>query len=205
LKNHIIITNDYDSVKMELIAEFGSANLRFIERDEILLDDAKAAVKEAYISENSTKIIVLKGDKFGIEAQNSLLLILEESPKNVGFILVGPGKNIFLPTICSRLFVKNRLKPLARAKTGLNYKKLGLKEIYAFLEEKIALERVGKFDKTELKAMISAIFKEALENGIKFSEKELTYINEMMVLADLNAKTHTVLTPLLLMLRDKSA
>ena len=50
MNNQIILTNDYECVKSELIAEFGANNLRFIERDEILLDDAKEAMREAYIA-----------------------------------------------------------------------------------------------------------------------------------------------------------
>ena len=130
MNNQIILTNDYECVKSELIAEFGANNLRFIERDEILLDDAKEAVREAYIAEKNLKIIVLKGDKFGIEAQNSLLLILEESPKNIAFILVAPAKNIFLPTICSRMFIKTKFNKAAPIQINLNFTRLTLMEIF---------------------------------------------------------------------------
>ncbi|MGP1527475.1 MAG: DNA polymerase III subunit delta' [Campylobacter sp.] len=204
MNNQIILTNDYERVKFELIDEFGANNLRFIERDEILLDDAKEAVREAYIAEKQLKIIVLKGDKFGIEAQNSLLLILEESPKNIAFILVAPAKNIFLPTICSRMFIKTKFNKIAPMQTNLNFTRLTLMEIMQFLDEKIAAERIGEFGKTELKSTISVIFRQSLAQGVKFSEKELELIKKLAVLADLNAKAHSVLTPLLLMIERKN-
>lgn len=204
MNNQIILTNDYDTVKSYLISEYGANNLRFFENNEILLKDAKAAIEEAYIAESELKVIVLKGDKFRIEAQNALLLILEESPKNIAFILVAPSKNVFLDTICSRLFIKTHFKPQNVELTGINFTKLTLEKIDEILTQKISLERVGQFGKTELKALISAIFKECLAQGLEFSQKELNHINHLMVLADLNAKAHAVLTPLLLMIKEKA-
>ena len=203
MKNHIILTNDYESVKSKLIATHGINNLRFFENDEILLDDTRAAINEAYIAENQTKIIVLKGNKYGIEAQNSLLLILEESPKNIVFILVAPSKNVFLPTICSRLFINSNFISKKLEPTGINFTKLNLEKIDEILNEKINLERIDKFNKTDLKAFISSIFKESISYGIIFNQKELDYIKHLMVLAVLNAKRHSVLTPLLLLILDK--
>ncbi|CZE47658.1 DNA polymerase III subunit delta' [Campylobacter geochelonis] len=199
----IILTNDYEALKDELVLECGINSVKFFQNSDILLDDAKAAAKEAYIAENSLKTIVLIGNKFGIEAQNSLLLLLEEPPKNIRFILISSSKNSFLPTIRSRLLVENRLKPRAQEPSGLDLKKLDLKAIDKFIDEKMALEKSGEFGKNELKNMISSIFKEALESGIKFDKNELEHIKKLMILASLNAKARVVLTPLLLMIGEK--
>ena len=44
---------------------------------------SQKAIKEAYISAHNTKYILLCGDSFRVEAQNSLLKLLEEPPKNI--------------------------------------------------------------------------------------------------------------------------
>ena len=90
--SQIILTNDYESLKENLINEFGIKNLRFFENDDFKVEDAKAVISEAYIAENSTKFIVIKAEKFGDEAQNSLLKILEEPPRNMVFFIVASSK-----------------------------------------------------------------------------------------------------------------
>ena len=97
--NKIIICRDFELIKSNLINKFGRNNLRIFEKNEILLEDTNAAKDEAYIAEKEQKIIVLIGHKFRTEAQNSLLLILENTPKNIQFILISNSKNVFLPTI----------------------------------------------------------------------------------------------------------
>lgn len=201
--SQIILTNDYESLKENLIAEFGIKNLRFFENDDFKVEDAKAVINEAYIAENSEKFIVIKAEKFGDEAQNSLLKILEEPPRNMIFFIVASSKNLLLPTIRSRLMTQNFLKAKKRENLGIEWGKLDLKTLSQFLDSKIALERTGEFDKFRLKELICEITKECLEQGIKFSQDELGYINKLVVLCELNAKSHAVLLPLLLMITEK--
>ena len=201
--SQIILTNDYANLKEKLINEFGIKNLRFFENDDFKVEDAKAVINEAYIAESSEKFIVIKAEKFGIESQNSLLKILEEPPRNVIFIIVANSKNLLLPTIRSRLMSVNLLEKKEIAKTGINWQKLNLKQSMEILESKIALERTGEFDKFRLKELICEIVKECFEQGVKFNEFELSYINKLVVLCELNAKTHSVLLPLLLMISEK--
>ena len=201
--SQIILTNDYANLKENLIGEFGIKNLRFFENDDFKVEDAKAVISEAYIAENSQKFIVIKAEKFGDEAQNSLLKILEEPPRNMVFFIVANSKNLLLPTIRSRLMSTNLLAKKEVPKTGINWLKLNLKQSVEFVDSKIALERTGEFDKFRLKELICQITKECLEQGVKFSEFELSYINKLVVLCELNAKSHAVLLPLLLMISGK--
>ena len=201
--SQIILTNDYESLKENLISEFGVKNLRFFENDDFKVEDAKAVISEAYIAENSTKFIVIKAEKFGDEAQNSLLKILEEPPRNMVFFIVASSKNLLLPTIRSRLMSQNLLEKKEQTRTGTNWQKLDLKTLSEFVDSKIALERTGEFDKFRLKELICVITKECLAQGVKFSEFELSYINKLVVLCELNAKSHAVLLPLLLMISEK--
>ncbi len=101
----ILITSDFESVKEQMIKDFGEKNLRFIPKIpavEFLMDDARAVEKESYIAENSEKIIVIMANAFRGEAQNFLLKLFEEPPKNVKFLIVCPSKNLLLATVRSR-------------------------------------------------------------------------------------------------------
>ena len=199
--NRIILSNDFAKTKAEILTTY--KNTRVFENSEILLEDAHAAVKEAYIAESSLKSIVLIGHKFRVEAQNALLLVLEDSPKNIEFILVSGSKTVFLPTIRSRLAIISELKSREISRVDLNFAKLGLEHIDTFLSQKIELEKKGELDKEELLNLIHAIVKQSVENGVKFSMSELEYINKLFVLVSLNTKVKGVLTPLLLLIGGK--
>lgn len=201
--NEIILSSDFELTKRHLVDEYGINNLRFFEKSEILLEDATKAKQEAYIAEVSEKIVVLIGYKFRVEAQNSLLLILENTPKNIKFILVSDSKNSFLPTIRSRMIIKNSLEKVVLPKISLNLRNLSLKELNIFIDEKVNLEKKGEFDKIALKNTFQAIIKESFISGVKFSEQELEYINKLMILINLNTKSRAILTPLLLIISEK--
>ena len=87
IKSHILISTDIekevDNFKNKL---YPFRIVEFIE-EKFKLEHAKAVVAEAYISESQTKYIILGSQSFGIEAQNSLLKLLEEPPKNIEFII----------------------------------------------------------------------------------------------------------------------
>lgn len=200
LKSRIIITNDYESLKDELIAKLGINNLRFFEKESFLLDDAKEALSEAYIAESRAKFIILRALSFGNEAQNALLTTIEEPPANIYFILSAPYKNCFLPTIISRLSLSVQNKVVESVPTGIDFKKFDLKQAYEKMSELESLEKNGEFGKNELKSFISKCLKEALQSGINLNEKELENIKKLMVLADLNTKINGILPTLFLML-----
>ncbi|MDV2489518.1 MULTISPECIES: DNA polymerase III subunit delta' [Campylobacter] len=199
----IIISSDFSSVKDELIRDIKPNFLRIFEYDNFLVDDAKEIINEAYIAEIEEKVIVIMAFKFGIEPQNALLKILEEPPKNSIFILVAPSKNSLLPTIRSRLMIENRKLNLQRAATGLNLKKLELKDIYNFIEQSISLEKVDKLNKTSLLNLVKSIVCEAIDSGASFSVEDYRYFYKIYRLVDLNAKSIQVLTPLLLLIMQR--
>ena len=102
----ILIVNDIESTVNELINKYPLHSTRIIkneEKDEFQLAQATQAIKEAYISSNETKYIFLCGSTFRKEAQNSLLKVLEEPPRNVVFIIITNSKTSMLPTIYSRI------------------------------------------------------------------------------------------------------
>ena len=196
--NKIVITSDFENLKAKLEAEFGVNNLRFFISDDFLLENAKEVIAEAYIAEKDEKILVIR-----TEAQNALLKIIEEPPRNIKFIIVTQSKNLLLPTIRSRMLIENKLTKKPKMSVELNLKSLSLKELTSFIDQKIAEEQAQKFGKNELKELVGAIVTKAVDSGYKFSGDEMEYFFSLIKLADLNAKSHAVLTPLLLTIFEK--
>ncbi|EAH4457842.1 DNA polymerase III subunit delta' [Campylobacter coli] len=190
----IIITDDFDGIRAELLKQFHSNSLRFIPKEvasEFLIDDAKAVEKESYIAETSEKIIVLMANSFRIEAQNFLLKLLEEPPKNIKFLIVVPSKNLLLPTIKSRLICEKRNKIKAKNTLNLELNKMDLKTLFEFLQENENLDKAELMEKIALIAEESVKFKD-------FNADELEFFYESYELAKLNSKSSLILATLLL-------
>lgn len=203
MQNKIIVSSDFEAIKNEILSIYDNNYIRLFELDELLVEDAKDIIKECYIAEIKEKLIVIMAKGYRIEAQNALLKVLEEPPRNIFFCIVTTSKNSLLPTVRSRLVIENKLEIIQRNKTGLNLKTLKLNEIIEFIDEKSALERSDKLSKTEFLKLVDDIIYEALVQGIKFSSSELEYFCKLSTLIMLNAKPHTILTPLLLMIYQK--
>lgn len=203
MRSKIIISEDFERIKTELKYECDPNYLRFFEYDSALAENAREIVAEAYIAEKYEKVIAIFARKFGLEWQNALLKILEEPPRNIVFIIVSPAKNLLIPTIRSRLVLENRLTPPKRVNSGLNLRNLDLKMAYKFVEEKISLEKQGKFAKFELLGILKSIVCDALDCGVKLSGDDLQYCSKLYSLAELNAKSAQILTPLLLLIIER--
>ena len=135
MRSKIVITSDFEALKEEILGLYGVNSVRFFLAEDFLLENAKEVAAEAYIAESEPKLLVLGAKNFRVEAQNSLLKIIEEPPKNIFFIIACESKNMLLPTVRSRLVTENRLEKKQREKTGLDYKRLELKEICAFIDD----------------------------------------------------------------------
>ena len=150
----ILIVNDIETTINELIPKYPLHSTRIIkneEKEEFQIAQATQAIKEAYIASNEKKYIFLCGTTFRKEAQNSLLKILEEPPRNVVFIIITNSKTSLLPTIYSRLPYKYLKKSLIKPESTLNLNKLDLKDIYNFLKEN------QKISKQEAKDIVESI------------------------------------------------
>ncbi|MBZ7963860.1 DNA polymerase III subunit delta' [Campylobacter sp. 2457A] len=190
----ILISEDFERIKEEMIEKYGYNCLRFIPKtpaNDFLLDDARLVEKESYIAEVDEKIIVLMAHNFRIEAQNFLLKLLEEPPKNIKFLIVVPSKNLLLPTIKSRLICEKRDVKKTKNHLNLDLDKMDLKIMFEFLQENENL------DKNELMEKITLLAEQMVK--IKdFNAQELEFFYEAYELAKLNAKSSLILTTLLL-------
>ena len=146
------------------------------EKDEFQIAQATQAIKEAYIASNDKKYIFLCGSTFRKEAQNSLLKVLEEPPRNVIFIIITNSKTSILPTIYSRIPYKNLRKSVLKTESSLNLEKLDLKDIYTFLKDN------QKISKQEAKEVVESILLKVNSQKIKLSQKELDFFSKSIKL-----------------------
>jgi len=196
----ILIVNDIEATLAELLPNYPIHSTRIIkneEKEEFLLIQATLAIKEAYIASSEKKYIFLCGSTFRKEAQNSLLKILEEPPKNVVFIIITNSKSSLLPTIYSRLPYKYLKKSVLKNESLLDLNKLDLKDIYNFLKDN------QKISKNEAKDIVESILIKVNRQKIKLSHKELDFFSKSIKLLELNSRPINVLTTLLLSLANQ--
>ena len=196
--NTIIIGDDFQKIKDEILLNLDSKLIKIFEKEEFLLEDAKSVTKEAYIKEEKNKYIIILAKSFNVYAQNSLLKILEESPKNTIFIIVSNSKSNFLPTIRSRLPILNLKQSKKERILEINLLKMSLKDIFEFVK---AHQRVSK---SELKELLQDIFYEAVHKySMKFDEKELEVFENALRLAELNTRAPFLLNLVLATIIDR--
>ncbi len=198
----IFIVNDIETSLLELLPTLPKHSTRVIQneeegKNEFLLIHSQKAIKEAYIATSSTKYIVLCGNSFRIEAQNSLLKVLEEPPRNIIFLILTISKSSILPTIFSRVQVRYKKTKKSIEPINLNLKKLELKEVYSFLKTH---QRISK---NETKVVIKSILYTINQQRIKLSQKELHSFSTAYKLLELNSRPINVLTTLLLNIMTK--
>ncbi|OCL82826.1 MULTISPECIES: DNA polymerase III subunit delta' [Arcobacteraceae] len=199
-RSSILVVNSIDTALDEILKFYPSHYTRVIknsEKSEFQILDAQNALKEAYIATNETKYIFLCGSTFRIEAQNSLLKVLEEPPLNIVFILLVESKSSILPTIHSRLLYKNLKTTHIENNLDLNIKHLDLKTLYNFIKEN---QRISKEDAIKL---VSKILLKANEDKVSLGKKELDNFNKSISLLELNSRPINVLTHLLLSILEK--
>ncbi len=196
----ILIVSDIDETLNKLLSFYNKHQIRIIrnsEKDDFLLAQANQAIKEAYISSNEIKYIFLCGKTFRNEAQNSLLKVLEEPPKNIVFIIITNSKSTILPTIFSRLphiFIKSTK---VQKELNLDIVNLDLKDLYTFLKDN------QRITKNEAKEFIELALYKLNSKKIKLSQKELDIFSKSIRLLELNSRPINVLTTFLLTLFNR--
>jgi DNA polymerase III subunit delta' len=200
--NIIFVCNNIDEFLETLLPTLPKHFVRIIRnedsaKDEFLIAHAQLAIKEAYLASNETKYILLCGTSFRKEAQNSLLKILEESPKNIIFIMVTTSKTSLLPTIMSRMSYKYLKTKKTLPDFELDLKKITIKDIYDFLKQN---QRISK---VETKILIESIFNKATKEKIRFTEKELDTFSNASKLVELNSRPVNILSVILLTILHK--
>ncbi len=162
------------------------------------IQQAKEVITEANISTQTTRYIVLIADKYEIQAQNSLLKILEEPPKNIVFVIVTNLKTALIPTVLSRLQVvyDKTSQPTQRTKTNIH--RMDISQIYNLLQTN------KRATKEEVKSIITdSLF----EQKTQVAEKILHIYESSIKLLELNSRPINILSRfcLALFMEKKSA
>ena len=191
--SQIILSNEFESLFEKLKIQLQPNRIVGFLEDNFKLEHAKAVVNEAYISESIVKYIVLAGNSFTTEAQNSLLKVLEEPPKNIEFIIISPTKSNLLPTIRSRLPITKGQKHSHTIKCDLNLARLDYHEVFLFLKQN------AKVKKNEAKELVQSLYFRATEiDRLILNKTQLENFDKAYRLLELNSRPQSVLAMLVM-------
>ncbi|MGZ5208421.1 MAG: DNA polymerase III subunit delta' [Sulfuricurvum sp.] len=189
----ILITEHFEERSLEIMQELlPLRSVRFVCED-FKIEDAKEVIAEAYKSEEKPKTLILGAKSFTIPAQNALLKILEEPPRNIVFVLMAPNKSTFLPTVRSRLSLS--VESIQKERTALNIQllSLDLKDLFSFVKEH---ERLKKH---EAKEIIEALLYQAGSiEKMPLTSVQLEGFDKAFRLIELNARMQSVLVMVLM-------
>lgn len=193
LKSHILIVDELEEEILRLESELSPFRcVKFVE-DSFKIEHAKLVTNEAYISESQTKYIIISAIEFTDVAQNALLKLLEEPPKNIEFIILSPTKSNLLPTVRSRLPILKSKKNNQHIELNLNLARLDYKEVFTFLKENTRVK------KQDAKALVEAIFYRAtVVDMLVLSSSQLDNFKRAYRLIELNARAQSVFAMLLM-------
>ncbi|MBU1667282.1 DNA polymerase III subunit delta' [bacterium] len=205
LASGIIITHQPDSVMIELEQLRTTELFTLIKSQddkgtpkEFLVEHAQEAIAKAYIASESLNYIILIAPRFSAVAQNRLLKILEEPPKNKAFILITESKSALLDTIQSRLPV-TVLSDAAEAKPfSLDMTNLNLAKVYEFVQEHQRISAV------ECKDLVEKISLNAMKSQkYNLDESTLKVFSDSIKALEVGSPTTFILNTLLLKLLAK--
>jgi len=193
------IEEEFERLKEELKP---SRVVGFIQVDEeFKLEHAKAVVAESYISESQTKYIIFGANTFRKEAQNSLLKVLEEPPRNIEFIIITSSKSNLLPTVRSRLPIKKGKNDKKIIDIELNLARIDYGVVFTFLKEN------SRIKKNEAKDLVEALYHRAtVIDMLILTEEQLNNFDRAYRLLELNSRPQSVLAQILMsFVGDKNA
>lgn len=201
IKGHILISTEIETEFERLSSELKPNRVvGFIEED-FKIEHAKAVVEEAYISESQTKYIIIGSSSFTNVAQNSLLKVFEEPPRNIEFIIISPTKSNILPTVRSRLPILKGKSLHSVKEIDLNLARIDYSEVFSFLKEN------ARIKKSEAKELVEALYHRAtVIDMLILSEIQLENFDRAYRLLELNSRPQSVLALILMsFVGDKNA
>lgn len=201
----IIITHQPDGVIEELKVLRKSELFTFIRSQddkgnpkEFLVEHAQEAIAKAYVASEGLNYLILVAPRFSAVAQNRLLKILEEPPRNKAFIIITESKSALLDTIQSRLPV-TVLSDADEAKPfHLDLENLNLAKVYEFIQENQRISVV------ESKSFVEKISLAAMKSGkYTLDESTLKLFSDSIKALEVGSPSSFILSTLLLKLLAK--
>lgn len=193
VQSHIYITENLHEYAQHLKEKVAPHRCITYIRDDFLIEDAKAVIAEAYISEEREKYLILGAKSFNAVSQNSLLKIIEEPPRNIVFIFIAPSKSLFLPTIRSRLPMINLKQRDTIAPLEISLERLDIQTLFSFVKAHEQLKR------HELHRLIEQMYHHACMNeGMILNQEQLDAFDLAYRLTPLNGRSQSILVMLLM-------
>ncbi|NPA66590.1 MAG: DNA polymerase III subunit delta' [Epsilonproteobacteria bacterium] len=189
--SRIIICDDIEQEAHSLAQQLAPKRVVSFVKEKFLVEDAKAVIAEAYVSEEDQKYLLIGAKEFNVYSQNALLKILEEPPKNIIFLLLAQTPFVLLPTIRSRLPLQNKKTPQKIAPLSFHVEKLDIASIFTIIQEHKDLS------KAEAKIFLESLLLHWIQVGKKVSTKQLENFETAYKLLELNARVSNVLTMVL--------
>ena len=201
--NSVLITDNLDSLLSSVKQSISVHNLKIFGEinKQFTIDISRKVILESTVSSYEDKYILLLGLSFNIPAQNALLKLLEESPKNTIVLILVSNKQQLLPTVISRMhiqYIKFNKYNLDMPKDIIDYLNVSnLKLTQLLLKHKrIKREEVAKIITDTIKI-------DGLSNKQTFKSSELDRLTNMLKLLNLNSNALNVFTAFLLILNTK--
>lgn len=201
--NSVLITDNLDSLLSSVKQSISVHNLKIFGEinKQFTIDISRKVILESTVSSYEDKYILLLGLSFNIPAQNALLKLLEESPKNTIVLILVSNKQQLLPTVISRMhiqYIKFNKYNLDMPKDIIDYLNVSnLKLTQLLLKHKrIKREEVAKIITDTIKI-------DGLSNKQTFKSSELERLTNMLKLLNLNSNALNVFTAFLLILNTK--
>lgn len=193
VQGYILIASEVDAEYERLKEELRGHRVVGFIREKFLIEDAKAVIAEAYISEADVKYIIIGAYEFNSVSQNALLKVLEEPPRNIEFILISPTKSGLLPTVRSRLPLRKGDTSHEVVQLDIHLARIDYAQVFAFLKENARIKRV------EAKALVEALYYRAtVVDKLMLSATQLENFDKAYRLLELNARGQSVLAMLLM-------
>ncbi|MBD3824304.1 MAG: DNA polymerase III subunit delta' [Epsilonproteobacteria bacterium] len=191
--SHILVASELENQIASYESRLSPLRVVSFFREEFKIEDARAVVAEAYISESKTKYIIIASNSINVYAQNSLLKLLEEPPANIEFIIITASKSNLLPTIRSRLPIQRVRTPKEVTILDLNLSRLSYAQIFEFLKENAQLP------KADAKRVIEALYHRAtVVDKLMLTPRQLNAFERAYRLLELNGRVQTMLALILM-------
>jgi len=205
LASGIIITQQTEQTIAQLEAERTVEQFTFIKNEdekgklkEFLVEQAQEAIAKAYIASENLNYIILVAPRFSEIAQNRLLKLLEEPPKNKAFILITESKSALLDTIQSRMPVTILNDAQQENALKLDIVNLNLAKVYEFVQENSRLSTV------ECKETVEKIAVGAIKSGkFNLDKSTLEMFSNSIKALEVGSPTSFILNGLLLKLLSR--
>lgn len=196
--NRIVVSSDIKQALEIVVGEIGSNPRVVFEADEFLIDNSRALIDEAYIASEKEKYLIAVANRYRDEAQNALLKVFEEPPRNIKIVLIAPRKSIFLPTIRSRATIKYIKSVKPKIEAVFDFNNLTLDAIYNYIKN---YHYQSKEDSRFLVEQALEYYSKTIK---KFPNKQiLDAIQRTYWLIGTNSPSHLVILPLLLLLLEE--